>query len=237
MVQKTSALRPASQQPSCLFFFILSRSLPSPRCFLFCLVASLRAPCCCACLAEVNVDSEMRRLIRFLYLKLFFDKSWHHAALAPLGQQPLSAAHLFCRLPFPATCQFVTFLLVSMSPQQLESSICPHIGTTSSGGISKVSSHASSVELNFALSKFAAGRGDEIACNDVRSFLSVTYLSWPKSLALQCHAPSPSCCSSAQRQMCMCTRHVWTDSKNRLTCLGSLLRSSHQARMYFCGTG
>ena len=48
-------------------------------------VCPLRAPSCCTCFAELNVDGEMRRLIHFPYLHLFFLK----LKASMLGNPPL----------------------------------------------------------------------------------------------------------------------------------------------------
>ena len=93
---------------------------------------------------------------------------------------------LVCRRPCLATRQFVVFLFVSMRPQQSpESSIWPHIGTTS------VRVHG--------------------ACNAV-CFVSLCDVHDLARTPLQRRASSPSSCSSAQRQLCTCRIHVWAAS-------------------------
>ena len=56
------------------------------------------ASLCCPCLARMDVDREMRRLVCFLYFPsfLYSVKGFHalgHAILASLGQLPLFASH------------------------------------------------------------------------------------------------------------------------------------------------
>ena len=68
-----------------------------------------------------------------------------------VGRLSLFAASVsHCGRSCMTTRQFVTFLVVPVKPQQTpESSIWPHIGTRSSGGIRSVVPHASSIELDF----------------------------------------------------------------------------------------
>ena len=85
--------------------------------FVFCVGLTARAPFCCACLAEVSVDREVCRLVRFLF--------------------PCLATRQLCSLRFGT-------MKPQQSP---ETSIWPRIGTQSGGGIRSASSHVSSMEL------------------------------------------------------------------------------------------
>ena len=127
--------------PSSFFF---PSVIPFRVSLLYCLAASLRgAPFCL-------------HVIRILCLHLFFVKlktsmPCDTPLWAPLAQLPSSASSSsVCRLPCLATGQLGKFLVLKTKPRQSTvSSIWPHIGTTSGGGIRSVSSKVSSIELIF----------------------------------------------------------------------------------------
>ena len=115
----------------------------------------------------------------------------------------VSSSSLFCGLPCLGTRQFVTFLCVSMKPQQSpESFMWPHVGTRSSGGIRKVSPHASSIELRFA---FPRSRKAEVLKSPAMmsaSLRSVNFLSWPRSLLCNV-SPLRSRVAQVRRDRCV----------------------------------
>ena len=176
--------RPASRQSS--HFEGLSRPLffpqrhTIPRFLLYCLAASLRA--------LLSVARDPYPLFASCPCQVEDFHALRHATLAPLAQLPSSASSSsVCRLPCLATGQLGTLLVLKTKPRQSTvSSIWPHIGTTSGGGIRAVSSKSFFDRAHLRLSAFAVGRGVEAACNDVCIIFSATFLSWSKSCCATC---------------------------------------------------
>ena len=191
---------------------LVPRRLSSSRFILYYLAVSLRALLSGArarggeC-GQANAPVDPFPLFEiFCYVEDFH--AWQYATLAPLGQLPLSPAHVLCGRPCLATRQFVMFLFVGMRPQQSpDASIWPHIGTKSGGGFSTVSSHASSIELNSAYSRLRMAEVMKSAAMMSAPFLFVTFLSWHKS----CFAMPRLCADVLLRcaERDVCTLSMW----------------------------
>ena len=128
---------------TCLFLFICFFSALLSEC----LAVSLRA------LRSAARDSQrwmwtrnpFRLFASFLccWATRKFGASWSVAFI--------NNSSLCCRIPWRRPSLQRSSLVNTKREQSLESSIWPHIGTRSGGGIKSVSAHASSIELTFAL--------------------------------------------------------------------------------------